>query len=71
MNRTRTTVGLLLLFAGILSAQTLTLDEARHIALTRGWQSRANKIDNTAREWQKRNAVANYLPQVTYNRRVF
>ncbi len=56
----------LIMALSVLSAGELTLEQARKQALESGWKIRMNQTDNTAREWQKKNVISGYLPNVTY-----
>ncbi len=47
--------------------ETFTLQMAEQRALDQGYQVRIDNADDSARVWQKRNVVSNYLPNVEYN----
>ena len=49
-----------------LTAETLTLQNAQSRSLKQGYQVLIDEADNSARQWQKRNVIAGYLPQVNY-----
>lgn len=67
MKKLRILIGILLTGAVLCPAQVLSLDDACRIALRENYGILANEADNSAREWQKRNAIAGYMPQVNYN----
>lgn len=66
MNRTIAGLSIFLLAAFGIGAEVLTLQDALIKSLERGYQSRIDAADSTARQWQKRNVIAGYLPQVSY-----
>jgi outer membrane protein len=57
----------LLLLVSLLSGAVLTLEDAQKSAMENGFDVRIDSLDNEARQWQKRNVVSGYLPQVNYN----
>ncbi|MBD3239080.1 MAG: hypothetical protein GF331_00735 [Chitinivibrionales bacterium] len=57
----------ILLLSAVAGADVLTLAEAEHAAVTTGYDMRAQHFKVRAKEWEKRNALANYLPSIEYN----
>ncbi len=57
----------ILLLISAISAEKLSLKSAENRALESGYTMRMNSADNKARSWQKRNVIAGYLPDVSYN----
>ncbi len=49
------------------SGKILTLQEAESTAIKTGYESRAKYFEEQAKEWEKRNVIAGYLPTVNYN----
>jgi outer membrane protein TolC len=57
---------LALLLISAAPADLLTLGDAEHAAVTTGYDMRAQYFGERAKEWEKWNAVASYLPTVGY-----
>jgi len=55
------------MLAGASHAELLTLSQAEHAAITTGFEARSQHYYERAKEWEKWNAVANYLPSIDYN----
>jgi outer membrane protein len=47
-------------------ATTLTLSDAENKAVATSFEMRAQHFEERSKEWEKRNAIANYLPTVDY-----
>lgn len=58
---------MLLLLFSLGSAELLTLKEAESKAMENGFDIRIDSADDVAREWQKKNVVAGYLPSLSYD----
>lgn len=50
-----------------LQAKILTLSEAENRAITTGYEARAKHFEEQAKEWEKRNTIAKYLPTIDYS----
>lgn len=50
-----------------LQAKILTLSEAENTAITTGYEARAKHFEEQAKEWEKKNTIAKYLPTVDYS----
>ncbi len=57
----------ILLLSTVVGAEVLTLAEVEHAAVTTGYEMRSQHFKVRAKEWEKRNALANYLPSIEYN----
>jgi outer membrane protein TolC len=66
MRRAYRALCLTLLGSLVAGAELLTLEQAQKQALKQSWQMRINAADDTARNWQKKNVIAGYLPQLSY-----
>ena len=52
---------------GNLQAKILTLSDAENTAITTGYEARAKHFEEQAKEWEKKNTIAKYLPSVDYS----
>ncbi len=52
---------------GAAQAEVLTLAQAEDAAVTTGFTARSQHFNERAKEWEKWNAVANYLPRISYS----
>ncbi len=58
---------LLILAFTVIPAEDLTLKEAEVCALENGHTAKKNSMKEKTAEWEKRNAIAGYLPKVDYS----
>ncbi len=69
MNRYRLFIMMLCLYCGarLASAAVLTLSDAEQKAATTGFEMRIEHFEERSKEWEKRNAIASYLPSLDYS----
>jgi len=51
----------------LIMAQKLTLDDVERAAAINSFEVRSKKHEQSAMEWRRKNATANYLPQINYD----
>ncbi|MBD3391056.1 MAG: hypothetical protein GF418_03285 [Chitinivibrionales bacterium] len=67
VNTFRHSMAALVCAACALAAKTLSLSDAENKAVATSFEMRAQHFEERTKEWEKRNAVAGYLPSVGYS----